>query len=319
MTPGPKQRERRRDVKQKKHAQAAVDVEAPPAPASTEKKNSVGSSAVDTSRTSEQTLATSVAAPIEPPCDPQFRKRGITSNWGRYEEPLETETDYNRKKGEDFELLLSTSVGSSAHFRFKEQQDWQDDLHIDEFLSVDCDALADALQTIPLHKRLELPEEIFPPEILKQYNEDAASHRQKYGGGKICSWKNASSVSDSLTSTLLTAAGATSRSTKVKGQGQDDLSRSLGACLSLSSGQQTQGRGKSPKEEEDDLDFLLSLSSTAKPDQEIEKQDGPKEPTESSDLPMRPVDQKSTMEPVAQAVQKPTIDLEDWLDSVLQD
>lgn len=69
---------------------------------------------------------------------------------------------YNKTKGEDFDLLLSSSTGASAHFRFKEQEDWQADLDIDEFLSVDCDVVAAALQTIPLHQRLNLPEAIFP-------------------------------------------------------------------------------------------------------------------------------------------------------------
>ncbi|CAN7941022.1 unnamed protein product [Ixodes hexagonus] len=314
MTPGPKQKESRRKARQNASAPAApAEVEATPLPASTANKKS-DDSAVGSSRRPEPAVTTSVAAPLEPTCDPQFKKRSITSNWGRYEDSVQAETDFSRKRGEDFELLLSTSVGSSAHFRFKEQQDWQDDLHIDQFLSVDCDELADALQTIPLHTRLQLPQEIFPPEILRQYDDDAASHRQKRGGARMHRWKDAKSVGDALTNTLLAA----SRPPKVMGRAE--LSKSLGECLLLHSGERVLGepRGRGEVEEED-IDVLLSLSNAAKPQGELDDRNERKGSTEPSNQAMAPVDHTSTVEPVAEGAQKPTIDLEDWLDSVLQD
>lgn len=249
--------------------------------------------------------------PIEPTCDPQYRKRGITSNWSRYEEPVETEADYNRKRGEDFDLLLSTSGGASAHFRFKEQQDWQNEpAEISEFLSIDCDAIVDALQTIPLHTRLGLPEDIFPAKVIQEFKDEAAANKEKYEeflrtGKRKADY--AEDVGESLTKSLQAVlAAATKPKPKPK---EDDLGSLLDTYLSLKPAQAVGDSRKKP-EDEKSIDALLSFASRCK--EEPVSGDAP------SSTDVLPEATKEANQQPSES-QKPKVDLEDWLDSVLND
>ncbi|KAL1436802.1 hypothetical protein MTO96_049342 [Rhipicephalus appendiculatus] len=174
----PKGKEKRKEAKRQKWKPLDAETKQP-----TQETEPVdcGGDASSATESKSSSVASATHAPIEPTCDPQFRKRGLTSNWGRYDEPVEVETEYNRKRGEDFDLLLSASAGASAHFRFKEQQDWQDEpAELSEFLSIDCDAIVDALQTIPLHERLGLPEDIFPANVIQEFKDEAAACAERY-------------------------------------------------------------------------------------------------------------------------------------------
>lgn len=245
MTPGLKQKERRKEAKQKKWKQ--VDISGPSGTGET-------SGRIDSAVDSQKTESPIALTPIESECDPQFRNKPISSNWDRYEEPVEdADIIYNKTKGEDFDLLLSSSTGASAHFRFKEQEDWQADLDIDEFLSVDCDVVAAALQTIPLHQRLNLPEAIFPPEILKNYVEEAAAHRQAYKSSEWCTRAEAGASPISKFST---------RSARSKEE--DDLTRLLATTFSQKLGRLLEDNSQKQavdKEMEEHLSFLHSLTS----------------------------------------------------------
>ncbi|KAL3174419.1 hypothetical protein MRX96_041000 [Rhipicephalus microplus] len=298
---------------------------------------------------------TSARAPIEPTCDPQFRKRGLTSNWGRYDEPVEVETEYNRKRGEDFELLLSASAGASAHFRFKEQQDWQDEpAELNEFFSIDCDKIVDALLTIPVHERLGLPEDIFPGEefctllvmlylivrdyrltsttqvffntlihlsrqahVIQEFKDEAAACTERYEAflrtGKRQD-KKMPDVGESLTNTLQAAIIAAAKS-KPKPKDEDDLEELLN--LSLKSPQSDEPSRKDKKKDDDErsLEFLLSLT-----EERAEKDLVPaaEEPATTTVAEPEPKAMEEPVKPPPQP-QKPTVDLEDWLDSVLQD
>lgn len=276
-----------------------------------------------------KTSSVSTLAPIEPTCDPQFRKRGITSNWSRYDEPVEVETEYTRKRGEDFDLLLSLSAGASAHFRFKEQQEWQDEpAEISEFLSIDCDTIVQALHTIPLHKRLDLPEDIFPAKVIEEFNAEAAAEKEKYeaflqtGKRQV---KKVPDVGESLKNSLQAAIATAAGKPKPKPK-DDDLDELLESCLSLKPKSKLVEAGNSEKTEDDkNLEFLLSLTHE-RSDKEVPAS-GDTAPVEAGALilvdTIKPTSQpqKPAVEPqkLAPEPQKPTVDLEDWLDSVLQD
>lgn len=258
----------------------------------------------------------SVSTPtaIEPTCDPQFRKRGISSNWGRYDEPVEVETEYTRKRGEDFDLLLSLSAGASAHFRFKEQQDWQNEpAEISEFLSIDCDTIVQALHTIPLHKRLDLPEDIFPAKVIEEFNTEAAAEKEKYeaflrtGKRQV---KKVPDVRESLTNSLQAAIAAAAGKPKLKPK-DDDLDELLESCLSQKPKSKLAEADNPEKKTEDDLEFLLSLKH------EYSNKEVPSS-GDTAHVEARVGIQEETVKPSSQP-QKPTVDLEDWLDSVLQD
>ncbi|KAH6926974.1 hypothetical protein HPB50_024349 [Hyalomma asiaticum] len=187
-------------------------------------------------------------------------------------------------------VLAADSIhptGASAHFRFKEQQDWQDEpAELSEFLSIDCDRIVDALLTIPLHERLDLPEDIFPANVIQQFRDEAAACSEKYeaflrtGKRQV---KTVPDVGESLKNSLQAAIIAAAKP-KPKPKDDDDLEELLNLSLK-SPWSDNPPKDKSKDEDERDLEFLLSL-----------KEDhNEKEP------------------------QKPTVDLEDWLDSVLQD
>ncbi|KAL1436803.1 hypothetical protein MTO96_049342 [Rhipicephalus appendiculatus] len=291
----PKGKEKRKEAKRQKWKPLDAETKQP-----TQETEPVdcGGDASSATESKSSSVASATHAPIEPTCDPQFRKRGLTSNWGRYDEPVEVETEYNRKRGEDFDLLLSASAGASAHFRFKEQQDWQDEpAELSEFLSIDCDAIVDALQTIPLHERLGLPEDIFPANVIQEFKDEAAACAERYEAFLRTGKRQAKKTPDP------------------KPKDEDDLEELLN--LSLKSPQSDDSSRKDKKKDDDErnLEFLLSLT-----DEHTEKDLVPAAEETATTTVAEP-EPKLVEEPVKPPPQpqKPTVDLEDWLDSVLQD
>uniref|UniRef100_A0A6M2CSU1 Putative cell death regulator aven ovary overexpressed n=1 Tax=Rhipicephalus microplus TaxID=6941 RepID=A0A6M2CSU1_RHIMP len=311
----PKGKERRKENKRQRWKSLDAETKQP---TQESEPADCGGDASKATEGKSSSAGTSARAPIEPTCDPQFRKRGLTSNWGRYDEPVEVETEYNRKRGEDFELLLSASAGASAHFRFKEQQDWQDEpAELNEFFSIDCDKIVDALLTIPVHERLGLPEDIFPAHIIQEFKDEAAACTERYEAflrtGKRQD-KKMPDVGESLTNTLQAAIIAAAKS-KPKPKDEDDLEELLN--LSLKSPQSDEPSRKDKKKDDDDrsLEFLLSLT------EERAEKDLVSAAEEAFTTTVAEPEPKAMEEPVKPPPQpqKPTVDLEDWLDSVLQD
>uniref|UniRef100_A0A131YV90 Cell death regulator aven n=1 Tax=Rhipicephalus appendiculatus TaxID=34631 RepID=A0A131YV90_RHIAP len=311
----PKGKEKRKEAKRQKWKPLDAETKQP-----TQETEPVdcGGDASSATESKSSSVASATHAPIEPTCDPQFRKRGLTSNWGRYDEPVEVETEYNRKRGEDFDLLLSTSAGASAHFRFKEQQDWQDEpAELSEFLSIDCDAIVDALQTIPLHERLGLPEDIFPANVIQEFKDEAAACAERYEAflrtGKRQA-KKTPDVGESLKNSLQAAIIAAAKS-KPKPKDEDDLEELLN--LSLKSPQSDDSSRKDKKKDDDERnhEFLLSLT------EEHTQKDLVPAAEEMATTTVAEPEPKLVEEPIKPPPQpqKPTVDLEDWLDSVLQD
>ncbi|XP_072193953.1 cell death regulator Aven isoform X1 [Excalfactoria chinensis] len=94
-----------------------------------------------------------------------YSRRKIVSNWNRYED---AEKEGQRESGEsqrgtDFSVLLSSAGNSFTQFRFAEEKDWDtENVYCKQFpaLSVDCQSLAQALQELPLHLRLNVAAEL---------------------------------------------------------------------------------------------------------------------------------------------------------------
>ncbi|XP_075939904.1 cell death regulator Aven isoform X2 [Anarhichas minor] len=94
-----------------------------------------------------------------------FSRRKLGSNWERYEasERPEPDDDTPAQRGIDYHLLLEAAGDSFTQFRFSEEKDWEMDSSSASQMSavfVDLPALAQILQQVPLHQRLNLEAEL---------------------------------------------------------------------------------------------------------------------------------------------------------------
>lgn len=94
-----------------------------------------------------------------------FSRRKLESNWDRYEasERQEPDDDTPTQRGTDYHVLLESAGDSFTQFRFSEEKDWEMDSFAASQMSavfVDLPALAQSLQQVPLHQRLNLDAEL---------------------------------------------------------------------------------------------------------------------------------------------------------------
>ncbi|XP_076612340.1 cell death regulator Aven isoform X1 [Chaetodon auriga] len=94
-----------------------------------------------------------------------FSRRKLESNWARYEESERQEPDDETptQRGADYHVLLESAGDSFAQFRFSEEKDWEMNSFAASQMSavfVDLPALAQSLQQVPLHQRLNLEAEL---------------------------------------------------------------------------------------------------------------------------------------------------------------
>ncbi|XP_015206237.1 cell death regulator Aven isoform X2 [Lepisosteus oculatus] len=94
-----------------------------------------------------------------------FSRRKLESNWDRYEaaEKEELCEGNQTKRGEDFHVLLSSAGDSFTQFRFSEEKEWEVDALANNQMSaffVDSQLLAQSLQALPLHVRLNVEAEL---------------------------------------------------------------------------------------------------------------------------------------------------------------
>ncbi|XP_060684350.1 cell death regulator Aven [Hemiscyllium ocellatum] len=94
----------------------------------------------------------------------EFSRRQIVSNWDRYKtEEKELDDSSESLRGTDFNVLLSSAGDSFAQFRFAEEKEWEVEGTSSKQLSpmfVDCQSLAQSLQELPLHLRLNVDAEL---------------------------------------------------------------------------------------------------------------------------------------------------------------
>ncbi|XP_034756960.1 cell death regulator Aven isoform X2 [Etheostoma cragini] len=94
-----------------------------------------------------------------------FSRRKLESNWDRYEasERPEPDDDTPTQRGIDYHVLLASAGDSFTQFRFSEEKHWEMDSSAASQMSsvfVDLPALAQILQRVPLHQRLDLEAEL---------------------------------------------------------------------------------------------------------------------------------------------------------------
>ncbi|XP_074541850.1 cell death regulator Aven [Halichoeres trimaculatus] len=94
-----------------------------------------------------------------------FSRRKLESNWDRYaeSEKQEPEDDTPTQRGTDYHVLLESAGDSFTQFRFSEEKDWEMDSFSANQMSsvfVDLPGLAQSLQQLPLHQRLNLEAEL---------------------------------------------------------------------------------------------------------------------------------------------------------------
>ncbi|XP_026175340.1 cell death regulator Aven [Mastacembelus armatus] len=94
-----------------------------------------------------------------------FSRRKLESNWDRYEESekQELEDDTPTQRGMDYHVLLESAGDSFTQFRFSEEKEWEMDSFAANQMSavfVDLPALAQTLQQVPLHQRLNVEAEL---------------------------------------------------------------------------------------------------------------------------------------------------------------
>ncbi|XP_042647152.1 cell death regulator Aven isoform X3 [Tyto alba] len=95
----------------------------------------------------------------------KYTRRKIFSNWSRYDD-TEKEGQSNHgesQRGADFSVLLSSAGDSFTQFRFADEKEWHRENIWHKQLSaipVDYQSVAQALQELPLHLRLNVDAEL---------------------------------------------------------------------------------------------------------------------------------------------------------------
>ncbi|KAL8586875.1 hypothetical protein ACOMHN_050980 [Nucella lapillus] len=117
-----------------------------------------------------------------------FRRREITSNWAKYDLPTVPDGDDapTAPRGQDFSKLLQSAGSAMAHFRFKDEESWEDDGGSAggpgaQVLSLDCAQLATSMSCLPLYTQLGLNTDIFTAEQLTAMKTTAEENRQMAG------------------------------------------------------------------------------------------------------------------------------------------
>ncbi|KAK7104595.1 cell death regulator Aven-like [Littorina saxatilis] len=116
-----------------------------------------------------------------------FSRREISSNWAKYDIPPAEAADASAApKGQDFNKLLHHSGSATSHFRFKDEESWEDNGSseggtVTQVLSLDCNKLADSLDCLPLYAQLRLDTDIFSSEQVAAMDKSANEHRAQAG------------------------------------------------------------------------------------------------------------------------------------------
>ncbi|CAL1527532.1 unnamed protein product [Lymnaea stagnalis] len=266
-----------------------------------------------------------------------YRRREIVSNWNKYELEPNQEEEKIVSRGENFEKLISMAGKAMSHFRFKDELEWEQDDELTEtdngdmysqVLSINPADLIRNLSCIPVHQILGISQDVFPStqiglmiDVAKR-NKDAfelALGEELRPHVEFHELQN-KHVTDTngrtqMVETLHPRMSSVPESSSGICISQDennvvknssninrDISKGFSNINTVDSGQQS---GRLSLQDED-LDLLLGLDSNGKvPGQE--QGNTPSEPPKNG--------QTKTTGKAAQE----SDNLEDWLDSVLDD
>ncbi|XP_018538063.1 cell death regulator Aven [Lates calcarifer] len=240
-----------------------------------------------------------------------FSRRKLESNWDRYKESErpEPDDDMPTQRGTDYHVLLESAGDSFTQFRFSEEKDWEMDSFTASQMSavfVDLPALAQSLQQIPLHQRLNLEAELVQVSTPVELPTVAVTPKQE--------------VPKPSTFTL--------PSTTLKGLSANQKVPVVTNPVSSSNSKSSSDVAEPPVDDDGDeeLDQLLGLQKpapsvtdeeSARPEKECEEI---KEVTlEVTEEKMEEVKDKDVTPPKPASVKQEMTeeDLEDWLDSMI--
>ncbi|XP_013414289.1 cell death regulator Aven-like [Lingula anatina] len=208
-------------------------------------------------------------------------QRKIESSWNSYEIE-EDDPVSDGLRGTDFQILISANDSSDSQFRLKDEKDWEEEEGI-ACIAIDCNNIAAALQCVPLYKRLNIEKSLFEEEQLKQIEESARLNADLYKQDN----NFRPSVASQRTETLNIKDNAPGLNLQQKDKIYAKTTATGNDCPIPDNNTKI-----SSENLEEDLDYLLSLDVPNKTDQTLHK-DG----TKCED----------------------GTNLEDWLDSVLDD
>ncbi|KYN50199.1 PREDICTED: uncharacterized protein LOC108771201 [Cyphomyrmex costatus] len=204
-----------------------------------------------------------------------------------YAESPTDEVDEDVEEGKDFGILINAPLSKGGHFVFKSEKAWTiDSSQYSEFFTLNLKALSAAIDCVPFKEYVDVTDKYFVSDQLTSMFNDAEKGKAAYN--MILNDLSASNLSDTK--------GGSKENTRI------DQSQNVDSITNVKS-------EDSIDDLEEDLDFLLSL----------------KEPVQSTVI-SQPVigislstshntDSKTKLKSVPN---KP-IDLEKWLDSVLDD
>ncbi|CAN0097145.1 unnamed protein product [Bubo scandiacus] len=255
----------------------------------------------------------------------RYSRRKIFSNWSRYED---TEKEGRSECGEsqrgtDFSVLLSSAGDSFAQFRFADEKEWhRESIWHKQLsaLSVDCQSLAQALQELPLHLRLNVAADLVQastpvelPQMKSKIIEDgkrrALLFQKSLAQSEMALVSHpigdsvAPSEPGSKSGPRASAAEPFQRAHPLSKQETDHLDEELDLLLNLDAPISTENKPVSD---------VLSYNISTKKDLKMDIKD--KEPLKL-DMP----EQKSTASQQQQSTSKDLTEeeLEDWLDSMI--
>ncbi|GFN83829.1 cell death regulator aven-like [Plakobranchus ocellatus] len=289
-----------------------------------------------------------------------FQRRKIVSNWEKYE--VQPSDEQPEARGESFQKLLSMSGDAVAHFRFRDEKEWDtvgaladcdskvNDDQFGQYLNIDTQQIGKAMACLPLYKVLGLKPNIFPSDEVQSMDSTASENRASY-------MQTQPIYSTPLVSSLDSNLGTREDSSKQKDISRDSIDNSLEEqqAVSLTSEgatsfdhvqtneamstdpfaktnayNSTQTTSQKLSLQDEDLDSLLDLDHPG--DSSPSKKANAQYQLKTSELRTKPKEMAErvisdtsnilkTASFMSQQEESPkkSADLEDWLDSILDD
>ncbi|KAK2855952.1 hypothetical protein Q5P01_004687 [Channa striata] len=232
-----------------------------------------------------------------------FSRRKLESNWDRYKESevQELDDDTPTQRGTDYHILLESAGDSFTQFRFSEEKDWEMDSFTANQMSgvfVDLQALAQSLQQVPLHQRLNLEAELVQvstPVELPAVTLPPKKEIPKTSTAPSATLKGLSSHQEVTTSVNNVSGSKSNAAEPPVDDGDEELDQLLSLQKPVSSGLGTQSVADVPQK--------VCEEMPVKPEAKDERTEKVKDVTPPQSASIR---EEMTEE-----------DLEDWLDSMI--
>lgn len=108
----------------------------------------------------------------------KYSKRSIQNNWVKYEEPP-TDPHADSTRGKEFDVLLSYSGGAGSQVKLQDEKDWEDEsLNLKE-ITLNFQDLVGSMKCIPFHKRINV-ENVFDDKHIMHFESCAGKWKECY-------------------------------------------------------------------------------------------------------------------------------------------